>query len=71
MRGTPGHGAFSIRSAVFVSRRGSDWAGTLYTPCVSPLSSVVTRVPASGMNFQITASSCAGPLRSLHGGFRL
>ena len=71
MRGTPGHGAFSIRSALFASSRGSAWAGTAYTPWVSPLSSVVTRVPASGMNFQTTVSSWAGPLRSLHGGFRL
>src|SRR6185295_6291659 len=39
-------------------------------PWVSPLSSVVTRVPASGMNFQTTVSMRAGPLRSLHGAFR-
>ena len=40
-------------------------------PCVSPLSSVVTRVPCSGTNFQVTVSSIAGPLRSLHGAFRV
>src|SRR5262249_24376879 len=71
MRGTPGHGALSIRIAEFFSSRGKDWAGTLYTPCVSPLSSVVTRVPASGMNFHTTVSRDGGPLRSLHGAFRL
>ncbi len=39
-------------------------------PWVSPLSSVVTRVPASGMNFHTTLSSSGGPLRSLHGALR-
>ena len=39
-------------------------------PWLSPLSSVVTRVPASGTNFQTMASKYAGPVRSLQGAFR-
>ena len=73
MRGTPGYGVLSMRRSLSAASPGSIVAGTDWKVIiwVSPVCRVVTRVPASGMNFQMIRSRYGGPAWSLHGARRV